>query len=247
MERKDKVAIVFGGTSGIGCATALALAQGGAHVIAVGRSERRVAEMSERLSLRGRAVAGDGTDERFVRGLLADTAPDLVIVALGTQPVLAPIEAQSWESFSVAWEADTKATLCIGQAALRSPLRPGSAVVIISSGAAINGSPLSGGYAGAKRMQWLLAGYLRKRAADLGLGIGFHVVIPGQLVVGTEMGEAAAAAYGEGQGGRDGFLARWPAPLTPEGVAAGILAVLEPSRASVLAHVVDGQGLKAMP
>jgi NAD(P)-dependent dehydrogenase (short-subunit alcohol dehydrogenase family) len=43
--------------------------------------------------------------------------------------------------------------------ALRAPLAPGSVVVIISSGAGLGGSPISGGYAGAKRMQMFLAKY----------------------------------------------------------------------------------------
>ena len=45
------------------------------------------------------------------------------------------------------------------QAALKTPLKSGSRVLVGSSGAAQNGSPLSGGYAGAKRMLWLMAKY----------------------------------------------------------------------------------------
>jgi len=37
--------------------------------------------------------------------------------------------------------------------ALLKPLPPGSRVVVVSSGAAINGSPASGGYAGSKATQ----------------------------------------------------------------------------------------------
>jgi hypothetical protein len=36
-------------------------------------------------------------------------------------------------------------------------LARGSRVLIASSGAAVGGSPMSGGYAGAKRMLWLMA------------------------------------------------------------------------------------------
>jgi 3-oxoacyl-[acyl-carrier protein] reductase len=38
-------------------------------------------------------------------------------------------------------------------------LRPGSRVVVFSSGAALGGSPLSGGYAGAKATQRFIAAY----------------------------------------------------------------------------------------
>jgi hypothetical protein len=43
------------------------------------------------------------------------------------------------------------------QAALNQPLKPGSRVLVVSSGAAENGSPMSGGYGGAKRMLWFMA------------------------------------------------------------------------------------------
>ena len=63
-----------------------------------------------------------------------------------------------WESFSASWNTDLKIAFQVGQTALRRPLRPGSLVLIVSSGAALVGSPMSGGYAGAKRMQMFLAG-----------------------------------------------------------------------------------------
>jgi NAD(P)-dependent dehydrogenase (short-subunit alcohol dehydrogenase family) len=54
-------------------------------------------------------------------------------------------------------QTDVKAGLYWLQAALNLPLKPGSRVLVVSSGAAQNGSPLSGGYAGAKRMLWFMA------------------------------------------------------------------------------------------
>lgn len=245
MERKDKTIVVFGGSSGIGRATALQAAASGARVIAVGRDAGKLEQTRALLGERGEVVAGDATEQAFVDSLLQRFDPDIVICALGTHPRLAPIEEHDWASFSSAWETDTKASFLIGTAALRKPLRPGSAVLFVSSGAALNGSPLSGGYAGAKRMQWFLGGYLRQRAATLGRQIRFHVVLPGQLVVGTEIGEMAATAYGEGQGGRDAFLSRWPKPLTADAVATGILSALDEAHANTLAHRIDGEGIHA--
>lgn len=46
--------------------------------------------------------------------------------------------------------SDTQAAFHLIKTALTMPLSSGSAVVLVSSGAAIDGSPLSGGYAGAK-------------------------------------------------------------------------------------------------
>ncbi len=57
--------------------------------------------------------------------------------------------------------------------------------LIVSSGAALAGSPLSGGYAGAKRMQMLLAGYLQRAADARELGIRFVALAPRQFLVGS--------------------------------------------------------------
>ena len=109
---------------------------------------------------------------------------------------MAPIEEQSWESFSRPWNVDVKIAFEVGRAVLARPLRRGSTVVIMSSGAGVNvnGSPRSGGYAGAKHMQIFLAHYLQQAADARDLGIRFVALAPLQLLVGTQIGEAAAAA-----------------------------------------------------
>ena len=72
---------------------------------------------------------------------------------------MAPLHEQTWEQFGLSWNTDVKAAFHFGKAALLAPLASGSQVIIVSSGAAIGGSPHSGGYAGAKRMQWFLTEY----------------------------------------------------------------------------------------
>src|ERR687887_2450963 len=139
-------ALVIGAGSGVGKATAEALTAAGASVVGSG-SER------------------DATDPAHVAALLDEADPDLVVVAAGTRPRMASIDEQSWDSFSTPWNVDVKIAFEVGRAALARPLRPGSTVLIVSSGAGLAGSPLSGGYAGAKRMQLFLAGYLQ-RASD---------------------------------------------------------------------------------
>jgi NAD(P)-dependent dehydrogenase (short-subunit alcohol dehydrogenase family) len=224
-------ALVIGAGSGVGQATASALTAAGVRVLASG-SER------------------DATDPAQVAALVAEADPDLVVVAAGARPRMASIGEQSWESFSRPWNVDVKIAFEVGRAALARPLRPGSTVVIVSSGAGVNpnGSPLSGGYAGAKRMQMFLAGYLQ-RAADVSeLGIRFVALAPLQFLVGTAIGEAAAAAYGAevGESG-DTYMTSWPVPLDPAGVARAILSIAsdeEHREATTLG--VTGKGLEAI-
>ena len=218
-------ALVIGAGSGVGRATATALTAAGIDVLASGRER-------------------DATDPVQVAGLLEQADPDLVVVAAGARPLMASIEEQSWESFSRAWDVDVKIAFEVGRAVLARPLRPGSTVVIVSSGAGVNGSPLSGGYAGAKRTQMFLAGYLQHAADARELGIRFVSLAPMQFLEGTAIGQAAAAAYGAevGQSGET-YIKSWPVPLDPEGVARAILSVVsgdEHRESSLLGVTGDG-------
>ena len=130
------------------------------------------------------------------------------------------VDALGWASFSENWNTDLKASFFFLQQALTLPLRPGSTVIIVSSGAAIGGSPASGGYAGAKRMQWFLAGYAQKISDAKKLGIRVIAVLPKQLIEGTTIGARAAATYGAMNGTTaEAYMKRWDVPLDVEKVA----------------------------
>ena len=201
-------ALVIGAGSGVGQATAQALAAAGAHVVASGRDR-------------------DATDPEQVAALLAEADPDLIVVAAGTRPRMTAIDEQTWESFSAPWNVDVKIAFEVGRAALARPLRPGSTVVIVSSGAGLHGSPLSGGYAGAKRTQMFVAQYLQRTGDARELGIRFVALAPEQLLAGTRIGEAAAAAYGgENRESAEAYMSRrFSVPLDATAVARAILAI----------------------
>ena len=91
--------------------------------------------------------------------------------------------------------------------ALLAPLAPGSTVITLSSGAALRGSPLSGGYAGAKAAIRFLTAYAAEESARAGLGIRFVSLLP-QLTPATALGAVFATAYAARQGGG---AAAWPA------------------------------------
>jgi hypothetical protein len=80
--------------------------------------------------------------------LLDQYEPEVLILVGGANPVMRPLQYETWETFSVNWHTDVKIAFTWLREALLKPLPPGSRVVVVSSGAAINGSPASGGYAG---------------------------------------------------------------------------------------------------
>jgi len=214
-------AIIFGASSGVGRATAAALAQRGAKVWAVARS---VASPLPGVT----DVIGDATDPAVVTRLLGEVDPDLAVVAVGIRPRVAPIDEYDWEAFSAVWNGDVRAAFHVGQLALRKPLRAGSHVVVVSSGAGLNGSPLSGGYAGSKRTQMFLADYLQKRSDARKLGIRYTAVVPNQLLAGTDIAKAAAAGYAAVAGiTPEKFMERFEVPLDADGVAAAILRIAD--------------------
>lgn len=241
-----KSALVVGASSGVGRAVLLALAARGVRVSGVARGRERLERLAREAPGSVSAVCADATEPGVLAGLLRE-GPDLVVLCAGVRPRLAPLEEQTWASFSAPWNEDVKVSFLLGQEALRRPLKPGSRVVMLSSGAAIGGSPLSGGYAGAKRMQWLLAGYLQKRSDALQLGIQFRAVVPKQLIVGTEIAELASSAYAADSGiSVEKYMERFGSPLVPEGVASAILTLLEGEGPAGSAVAVTGKGIEAL-
>src|SRR5450631_1809440 len=193
---------------------------------AVGRDRARLDKVREEAAAPGEVVvrAFDATDAAAMDRLIDEADPDLLVLSAGARARLALIHEQTWESFSAPWNTDLKIAFQVGQTALRRPLRPGSLVIIVSSGAGLLGSPLSGGYAGAKRMQMFLASYLQRSADAAKLGIRFLALVPKQVVAETELGATVASAYGA-LGGitPEKFMERFGTPLTANDLARTIV------------------------
>ncbi len=248
MTLRDKTAVVIGASFGVGKATVQELSAAGVRVTAVARAAEGLAVLKSEIGSDLETVESDAADPRTADRLLREFRPDFVVLTAGVRPQMGAVDDLSWESFSEAWNTDTKAAFHLVQAALRAPLRKGSVVVLVSSGAAIQGSYLSGGYAGAKRMQWWLAAYAQKVAEQKDLGIRFLAMLPKQLIEGTAIASLASAGYGAALGIPAGdYMKRFDVPLTCDKVAAAIGDGLRGKLApSLTAFAVTGTGLEPL-
>jgi 3-oxoacyl-[acyl-carrier protein] reductase len=120
----------------------------------------------------------------------------------------------------------------------------GSHIIVVSSGAAIQGSPVSGGYAAAKRAQWFMADYAATEIERARLSIRVTCVLPA-LNPSTQLGRAGIAAYAKRAGVTDEeFAKRFGAPLTPAIFGAAILELAaRPEAWPALAYRLSGGGL----
>jgi NADP-dependent 3-hydroxy acid dehydrogenase YdfG len=164
------------------------------------------------------------------------------VLNAGATQRMGRLDQLSWSDFTATWETDVKAGLYWMQAALNLPLAPAARVLVGSSGAAQQGSPLSGGYAGAKRMLWIMANYANGVAKQKGLGIRFQAIVPLQIIGGTGVGDEASSAYAKAMGiEREPFLAKFGAPMPPRLFGDHVVSVLtEPQYADAVAFGLKG-------
>jgi NAD(P)-dependent dehydrogenase (short-subunit alcohol dehydrogenase family) len=249
MPPTTETTIVVGASRGLGRGIAIALAKAGSQVIAVARNATALAGLAADPSAGAiQPEVADAADPSVPGSLLDRYEPHAVIVVAGATPLMRPIQQQTWETFSVNWQTDVRIAFQWVREALLKPLRPGSRVIVMSSGAAVNGSPLSGGYAGAKATQRFIAAYARDEAERAGLGITFTAVLP-RITPLTDLGRPAVRAYAARSGqSEEEYVARFGAPLTPEMAGAGVLELVRGDAATVApSYLLTATGLDPLP
>jgi NAD(P)-dependent dehydrogenase (short-subunit alcohol dehydrogenase family) len=239
--------IVVGASRGLGRGIATAFADAGATAVAVARTP---ATFPARANAAGRIepVSADAGDAAVAGSVLDRYDPNAVVLVAGATPLMRPLQHQTWETFSVNWHTDVRITFHWLREALLRPLRPGSKVVVISSGAAVAGSPLSGGYAGAKAAQRFITGYAQEEANLAGLDITFTAVLP-RITPLTELGRPAVRAYAarNGQSEQD-YIQQFGEPLTPEAAGAAVVELVRADASTVApAYLLSSAGLQKLP
>jgi NAD(P)-dependent dehydrogenase (short-subunit alcohol dehydrogenase family) len=242
-ELSGTTALVTGASRGFGRAIAVALSKHGAHVAGVARDHDRLEELRAQLGDTFTPIAADAADPVIAGQLLDKHRPRTLVLNAGAAPLPRPVHRQTWQTFSRNWEVDVQHVFNWTREALLLPLPPGSVVIAISSGAAVNGSPLSGGYAGAKATIRFIASYAADESGRNELGIRFTTVLP-QLTPATDLGAAGVAAYAARQGvGIPAFLDRLGPVLTPEKVGTAIVDIVTGSADDRDAYLLTAAGL----
>jgi NAD(P)-dependent dehydrogenase (short-subunit alcohol dehydrogenase family) len=242
-----KTMVVIGGSRAVGRQIVEAAIRNGAHVLAVARQEAPLRQLAKEVS--GVEVLSlDAADEGAPSRVFDVVQPDILVLCAGAFPPAAPIHEQSWREFAVNWETDVKIAFHFCKAALSRPLAAGASVVLISSGAGLAGSPISGGYAGAKRTQMFITNYSQKESDRLGLGLRFMALAP-RIMPDTELGKHAIAGYSRYLGISEvDFLQSMASPPTSSDIATAVVELAtNPDPAKGKAFIVSGKGLEAVP
>ncbi|WCL53468.1 SDR family NAD(P)-dependent oxidoreductase [Gimibacter soli] len=237
--------LVTGSSTGFGDAIARQFIGRGVKLVGLSRSGGGLEDLRSDPNVT--LYSGDVTDRALAAELLARHRPDTVILNAGVIGDVAPITHQTWESFTATWETDVKATLVWCQEAVRLPLE-GATIVVMSSGAAIGGSPLTGGYGGAKRTQWIMANHFQEECNRIGIQIRFVTVFP-RITGDTKLSRDAAQAYGARANlTAEEWLSGLGQPFNASSLARSVYTLLEASPVlGANAYAINGEGFRIMP
>lgn len=199
-EFDGKVALVLGGSRGIGAATCRRMAAHGAAVVIGYHSQAEAAEAlaAEIVAAGGRAttvggdIAATGTAETAVVRALAEFGRlDMLVVTAGVSST-GPLAETGPEEFARVFGANVLGTLLAVRAAVPYLTAPGGRIVTLASRLAMNPNVNGALYAGSKAA---VVAMTEAWAKELGpRGITVNAVAPGMIE--TDMTREAVAARG---------------------------------------------------
>jgi NADP-dependent 3-hydroxy acid dehydrogenase YdfG len=204
-------AVVTGASSGIGAATARALAEAGFRVVLGARRVDRCAEIAAEID--GTAVRLDVTDAESV-GAFAAAVPELALLVnnAGGARGLEPVARADEDAWRWMYETNVIGTLRVTKALLPGLLASGDGhIVTVTSVAALEVYDNGAGYTGAKHAQAMLHRTLRGEL--LGQPVRLTEILPG--LVETDF---SLVRFG-GDAGRAEQVYRGLTPLRAEDVA----------------------------
>jgi len=150
---EGKIALVTGGSSGIGLATAKRFVQEGARVFITGRREKELAEASREIGNKVKALQGDVANSEDLDRIFIAIAQEVgrldIVFANAGVAMHAPLGSISDEHYNTIFDINVKGVLFTVQRAL--PLIPdGGAIVLNSSSVNNKGLPTISIYSASK-------------------------------------------------------------------------------------------------
>jgi NAD(P)-dependent dehydrogenase (short-subunit alcohol dehydrogenase family) len=238
---RGEIAVVTGGTRGIGLAITRTLAEAGADVVPVSRTDADVVSAAAEVRDRGGEtleMPTDVTDESAVQALFDRVddelgGVDVLVNNAGINPIeaMGTPETVDTDEFRDAIEVNTEGTFACTSAAGASLLDGGGAVVNVASTAGLVGIKRQHAYVASKHS---VVGMTKSMALDWAPDVRVNAVAPGY--VDTEM----TAPLKENEQLYEDLLERTPAGrfADPEEVASSVLFL-----ASEMASFVTGECL----
>ena len=185
----QKIAVVTGGTRGIGRGIALVMAKAGAAVAIIGRSEaagNAVVEEIEQLGGMAMFIAADITDKSALEAAMSQVAEsykgiDIVCANAGIFPS-ANLEEMTAKDFDLVMNTNVKSLLFTVQASLPfvKKSKQGRMIVTSSITGPITGYPGWSHYGASKSAQ---LGFVRTACIELAkFGITLNAILPGNIL-----------------------------------------------------------------
>lgn len=201
MDFKDTVYIIMGGTTGMGLSSALALVNGGANVLVVGRNEESCTKAKEQLGDGSIAFSGDATETKTMEKAIAmahktfGTITGLFHVAGGSGRRFGdgPLDALTLEGWNKTMELNLTSLMLSNKAMVNYFLKNNKAGVILNMGSVLGYSPspkyfVTHAYAAAKAA---IIGFTKSIAAYYANdNIRVNVIAPSLFI--TPMAQRAA-------------------------------------------------------
>lgn len=220
----NKIAVITGGSSGIGLATAQAFVKEGAYVYITGRRQDELDKARALLGSQATTVRGDIADlddlDRLYAKVRSEKGRVDVIIANAAYVELQPLAAATPEHFDKTFNTNARGTYFTVAKALPL-LADGASVVLVSSGMNVKGYPAYGTYAATKAA---IRSFSRTWAHELkDRGIRVNTLSPG--VIETPIIEVQFPDKAQADGARAMFSNMTPMGRMgkPEEMAAAIL------------------------